>query len=215
MAIACVRVIIAAVMLNLVSESLSARTVDYCYFDEVLLCGALVKHRLGLPRVVIVKWNRSSCNYFFILLLLCGDVSINPGPPRFPCGVCHCEVADSDPTICCDFCDNWIHVSCDPKISLVEYQNMQKSPTEDSWICSACESHINALSKVGDAPTPPDCLLCVCLNARSILPKRFDLIAYLSADQFEIVAITESFLDSSIPVIQCFAVIEMDTVVVL
>ena len=185
------------------SKSVSVRTVVYSHFDEDhlgLLSETLFIRRLRTPRVVIIKWKCISRNYFVILLLLCGDVSINPGPPSssYPCGVCHCEVVDSDPAIFCDFCDSWIHVSCDQKVTLSEYQTMLNTPSDDSWICSACESHINQLSKVSD-PLTPNQLSCVCFNVRSILPKRFDLIAYLCAHQFDVVAITESFLDSSIP----------------
>ena len=46
-----------------------------------------------------------------------------------------------------------------------------------------------------------DCSLkCLCFNARSIFPKRFDLTAYLAASDsvFDIIAVTESFLDPSI-----------------
>ena len=39
---------------------------------------------------------------------------------------------------------------------------------------------------------------CLCLNARSIFPKRLDLAAYLASLQYDIIAITESFLDDSI-----------------
>ena len=75
---------------------------------------------------------------------------------------------------------------------------MLNTPSDDSWICSASASHINQLSKVSD-PLTPNQLSCVCFNVRSILLKRFDLIAYLCTHQFDVVAITESFLDSSIP----------------
>ena len=44
--------------------------------------------------------------------------------------------------------------------------------------------------------TPCNYLSCICFNARSILPKRFDLIACWCTHHFDIV---ETFLDSSIP----------------
>ena len=43
-----------------------------------------------------------------------------------------------------------------------------------------------------------DCLSCIYLNARSILPKRFDLLAYICCHKVDILAVTETFLDSSI-----------------
>ena len=39
---------------------------------------------------------------------------------------------------------------------------------------------------------------CVCLNARSVVSKRFDLSVYVSIAYYDIVAITETFLDDSI-----------------
>ena len=41
-------------------------------------------------------------------------------------------------------------------------------------------------------------LSCVCLNSRRILPKRFDLFAYICCHKVDILAITETFSDSSI-----------------
>ena len=38
----------------------------------------------------------------------------------------------------------------------------------------------------------------VCLNACSIVPKRFDLFGYVSAHKYDVVAITETFLDASV-----------------
>ena len=39
---------------------------------------------------------------------------------------------------------------------------------------------------------------CVCFNARSVVSKRFVLSAYVLAGDFDVVAITETFLDDSI-----------------
>ena len=39
---------------------------------------------------------------------------------------------------------------------------------------------------------------CVCLNAHSIVSKRFVLSAYIFANKFDVVAITEIFTDNSI-----------------
>ena len=152
----------------------------------------------GPPAVVsVTEWKCTWRRYLIMMLLLCEDISVNPGPSSvdYPCGVCNCEVSDSDPAVCCDFCDLWIHVSCDRKITLSEYQDMVNQPSEDSWICSVCESSIDRLSTVSSS-TPCNYLSAF---ARSILPKRFDLIACLCTHHFDIVAVTETFLDSSIP----------------
>ena len=54
---------------------------------------------------------------FHLLLLLSGDIEVHPGPSAtFPCSVCHQKVADSERALCCDACDQWVHVTCDPGI---------------------------------------------------------------------------------------------------
>ena len=108
MELTCVRVIFAAGLLNLFIQSVSTKCTFYGRFEEDplgLLSEAFFVCHSMTPRVVIVKWSCTLRNYFVLLLLLCGDISINPGPPNalYPCGVCHREVVDSDPAICCDF----------------------------------------------------------------------------------------------------------------
>ena len=47
-----------------------------------------------------------------ILLLLSGDVKLNPGPVTFPCGDCGRAVASNHRGICCDTCNQWFHIRC-------------------------------------------------------------------------------------------------------
>ena len=59
MELTCMRVIFVAVLLNLLSKSVSVQTVVYSHFDEDplgLLNETLFIRRLRTPRVVIVKW---------------------------------------------------------------------------------------------------------------------------------------------------------------
>ena len=42
-----------------------------------------------------------------LLLLLCGDNELNPGPVKYPCGVCQKAVKNNGKAICCDECDIW------------------------------------------------------------------------------------------------------------
>ena len=151
-------------------------------------------------RVTLIYWKNSSLAYLAALLLLCGDVSQNPGPPEiFSCGVCALEVSNSDAAVCCDYCDHWIHVSCDPLLSIDNYNDMVSNPSTEPWFCFYCKE---SLSKhVGESSTTISALRgisCVCLNARSVVSKRFDLSVYVSIANYDIVAITETFLDDSI-----------------
>ena len=94
----------------------------------------------------------------------------------------------------------WVHVSCDPSLTDSVYDDMVEKSLEDKWYCSNCINISYECSQSSDSCSGPvtDCLKCLCLNARSILPKRLDLAAYLVSFQYDIIAVTESFLDDSI-----------------
>ena len=44
---------------------------------------------------------------------------------------------DSDTAICCDLCNNWIHISCD-NLSIDDYNDMVDNPSDKPWFCSVC-----------------------------------------------------------------------------
>ena len=119
---------------------------------------------------------------------------MNPGLDVFPCGLCGEAVSDQDKAICCDSCEKWIHVSCDHYFTEDEYDYLVQNPSSDPWFCSACIEE--------PAVDPSGCqhsvLRCVCLNARSLFPKRYDRFGYLSSVNADIVAVTETFLDDTI-----------------
>ena len=74
----------------------------------------------------------SSCHPLFLLLLLAGDVEINPGPRhfRFPCGVCSAPVKSNQRGVQCEVCANWLHTRC-IGVSNEEYASLQQS--DDPW----------------------------------------------------------------------------------
>ena len=80
---------------------------------------------------------------------------------------------------------------CDPSLSDMLYDDMVQYPSEDKWYCSVCMSNCNHSSECSTKEN--DNLSCICLNARSILPKRFDLLAYLCCHKVDILAVTETF----------------------
>ena len=53
-----------------------------------------------------------SSKLFFSLLLLSGDIHLNPGPVKYPCGICSKPVKINQRGIQCDFCDKWHHIRC-------------------------------------------------------------------------------------------------------
>ena len=96
-----------------------------------------------LVRLVIVKWNRRSI--YLCFLLLCGDVEPNLGPNA--CSICGVNVFDDGRAVCCDLCDMWVHVSCDPSLSDSLCDDMVQQPSEDHWYCSVCMSNCSHSSE--------------------------------------------------------------------
>ena len=132
---------------------------------------------------------------FHLLLLLSGDIEVCPGPSAsFPC---HLEVSDSDKALCCDSCNQWIHVACDIGIDEATYDDMVAHPSTVMWYCTSCSHFEPPVNSSVNVSNPPS-LKCIVMNVRSICAKKLDLFAYLAAYPYDIVAITETFLDSSI-----------------
>ena len=73
-----------------------------------------------------------------LVLLLCGDIELNPGPPvpsLYPCGICELGVNWSHAAVCCDNCDVWYHKSC-VSMNSQQYANIEG----ERWNCYACGS---------------------------------------------------------------------------
>ena len=66
----------------------------------------------------------------FWLLLLAGDVELNPGPVRFPCTVCQKPVKCNQRGIQCSICDNWTHAKCEVSLlkSMWDWEKERMSP---------------------------------------------------------------------------------------
>ena len=73
------------------------------------------------------------------LLLLAGDVEVNPGPggSSFPCGLCEIDANWSNGGIACEHCDVWYHRDC-ARLNLSSF-NRLASPSR-IWICYKCSS---------------------------------------------------------------------------
>ena len=76
-------------------------------------------------------------SFWSILLLLSGDVKVNPILVTFPCGDCGREVASNHRGICCDTCNQWFHIRC-ANIIPQEYSALCDS-IEDLY-CKNCNS---------------------------------------------------------------------------
>ena len=72
---------------------------------------------------------------FFSLLLLGGDIHPNPGPAKFPCGICSKPVKINQRGTCCDLCDRWYHTRC---CLICDHMYDILANSSSSWICCDC-----------------------------------------------------------------------------
>ena len=71
-----------------------------------------------------------------LLMILAGDIELNPGPAyRFPCVKCNKPVRSNQKGLQCDSCDRWCHAACE-QISEETYYSYAGST--DDWVCSHC-----------------------------------------------------------------------------
>ncbi|CAG2192289.1 unnamed protein product [Mytilus edulis] len=72
-----------------------------------------------------------------ILLVISGDISLNPGPAKHPCGHCYKAVAKNHRAVLCEACNYWWHIKC-ANISPTSYNVLCNS--EEPWLCNDCNS---------------------------------------------------------------------------
>ena len=149
--------------------------------------------------------------YCMLLLMLSGDVSLNPGPRscKFPCG--------NHAGIQCDSCDRWLHCKC-INMSVREYKLLGSDHSEP-WFCTTCvlpqftDSFINTCSdSAGDLTIESEGteildfpnkitrkgLILAHLNINSLLAHLDELKAYLLYQRLDILSLTETKLDSTV-----------------
>ena len=88
----------------------------------------------------------SSRTLMWLLLILSGDISQNPGPTtptksglhkhyKYPCGICEKPVKSNQKGVQCDSCDLWYHLRCLSMCS-EDYEGLANASV---WICSSCD----------------------------------------------------------------------------
>ena len=72
-----------------------------------------------------------------VILVLSGDIQLNPGPPnwKYPCGLCSKPVKCNQPGIECEVCYTWQHCKC-LDMNESEYSRLQHS--DEGWCCPQC-----------------------------------------------------------------------------
>ena len=158
-------------------------------------------------------------NFFKFLLLVSGDISLNPGPTRHPCAVCEKGVRKG---VLCSHCNLWVHQTCEG-ISNTEYKRLSKIPKDKfSYTCSKCtvsdvlpfydiplespvelnndDFSINELNINQDiwSPFRKRGLHFLHININSILPKIDEVRQIAKLSDASIIGISESKLDETV-----------------
>ena len=67
------------------------------------------------------------------MIILSGDVETNPGPVKYPCGICKRAVKYNQSSVACDQCDQWIHREC-MHMNTAVFEGLKNI----SWYCDNC-----------------------------------------------------------------------------
>ena len=81
-------------------------------------------------------FTRHLARFSCVILLLCGDILPNPGPPRYLGGVCNHAVRNNDKALLCDTCSKWFHIEC-TRVSPDDYDHYC-TLSEFDWSCLLC-----------------------------------------------------------------------------
>ncbi|XP_072018627.1 uncharacterized protein [Amphiura filiformis] len=80
--------------------------------------------------------HKKNATMLLLIILLGGDVQLNPGPTKFPCGICDRPVAKSHRGLECDECGFWVHIRCGD-VTAKQYEKFLKQD-HFTWICPHC-----------------------------------------------------------------------------
>ena len=120
------------------------------------------------------------------LILLCGDISSNPGP-RYPCCVCSQQVSNSNKySFQCNKSRRWVHEECSSGQTARDYNR--------SWICPSTVHNNNPVTVPEIAP---DKLRVLQWNCNGIGNMWSELTHFLDTLNIHVAAIQESKVTSS------------------
>ncbi len=84
---------------------------------------------------------KSYKSFFQFLILLSGDIAMNPGPTSYPCAKCNRGVGSG---ILCNTCNFWIHAKCEG-LSRSQLNVLSRTGNLD-FICSVCREKQTTLT---------------------------------------------------------------------
>ena len=74
--------------------------------------------------------------------------------PKFPCGICSKNVNENHHAICCDICDQWVHIRCN-LLCEKDYNSLKNNPESDQpkndFYCMTCINNILPFNKLSDS----------------------------------------------------------------
>ena len=102
----------------------------------------LIFGNLGSPKKLVnltrASHSDSWKNLSLLVLIISGDIQVNPGPSIYPCGFCQCPVTwEHNRATACDQCSVWYHSACLEQCS-VYVSLLQRDHV--SWKCCGCDS---------------------------------------------------------------------------
>ena len=94
-----------------------------------------IKPNRKIPLSVPITFR--SRTHVYLLLFVCGDISLIPGPVKNPCGKCNRPVAKNHRAVKCEACYFWLHIKCEG-ISPADYVSLCHD--DNPWTCKDCPS---------------------------------------------------------------------------
>lgn len=117
--------------------------IDFCFVSKI---SKNRRERREWTRIVRKRKNqrhmvRATLYYFIVILLASGDLELNPGPTKYPCGECTKPVKSNQKGIACDACIKWFHIKCLPSSSRITDAEYRKYQIDEnlSWECPSCQ----------------------------------------------------------------------------
>ena len=107
-----------------------------------IVCPLFIPYKSIKRSVVPRDCKQSRFCIIYFMLLLSGNIELNPGPGQasiFPCGYCQLDVSWDCSGVACDNCEVWFHRSC----ADISYRKL--SEVDVSWWCHRC-CHTNSLN---------------------------------------------------------------------
>jgi len=118
------------------------------------------------------------CIEIAMLLLLSGDIALNPGPVKYPCTVCNLAVRTNQRALLCDQCGFSMHCSfCG--VNKQQYQ-LYQNEVKFNWICLRCLARGLLFHDCLFLTSP----VVLCLISRQALIAAFCLCRPISTNSF-------------------------------